>query len=218
MTKDQALARRDELSAQRERVQEQRDALEVEMHRIREQEDPATLAPDGRPRPGSGVPRPMATERALAEARVDAARGRGGATDEVKRLEEQRESIAVKVDELLSQQRAIGPAKQGIDADIAQLQRDEFEAFAEHCEQFTRDAQAKLDMLRPVYEDAYEAWQQAQREWGPIAKANGLPPIDAPPIPPPHQVFNAGTRLQRMSAGSHREPRPAVAIRGSEAA
>lgn len=181
MTKDQALERREELRSQLAEQQAVTNANNAEDRRIAEAEDPQSR------RSGGGRPRPLATERALAKARVDAARGEVDAA-EVERLERRKREIELGVALRLEQTRIAQEAKRAIEADIVQLHRERFAAFAEAAEEKVAELERIAAELLPLLDRYGEAWAAAVLAWREPCRDNGLVGPPRCPLPSSAQV------------------------------
>jgi len=198
MTVKQALAAREALHEQETELLERVDEIRAERECIRRAEDPP---PDGvRSSQVPTLPAMAASSTALAQARIDAARGVQGAAAEVDRLAARIEDVEQRVNDGLEHERVLSDALGAVRKDLDDLHRVEFEAFATHAEGFTRDAHAKLDALREPMAEAVDAWNAAAATWQPLVAPNGLRAVQRCPLPPPEAVFGAPEQEQPVDA------------------
>jgi len=189
MTVKQALAAREALHEQETELLERVDEIRVAREQIRAAEDPP---PDGvRSSQVPTLPAMAASSSALAQARIDAARGVQGAAEEADRLAARIEDVEQRVNDGLEHEGVLNDALGAVRKDLDELHRVEFEAFAQHAEGFTRDAHAKLDALREPMAQATAAWQEAAAAWQPLVAPNGLRPVQRCPLPPAGALFGA---------------------------
>jgi len=192
LTVNQALAAREALHEQEAELLQCIDAIHADRERVRQEEDPWVEGARSVPT----LPAMAASSTALAQARIDAARGVQSAAEEAERLQEHIADTQRRLDDGLEHERVLNDALEAVRKDLDELHRVEFEAFATHAEGFTRDAHAKLDALREPMAQATAAWQEAAAAWQPLVAPNGLRPVQRCPLPPPEAVFGAPEQEQ----------------------
>jgi len=197
-TTEQARARRDELHAQEVELEERIDDIHAECERVRQAEEPPPpewMSRGQRAQAMSGMPSLSASNAALAQARIDAARGEKGAAEEAQRLQEHIADTQRRLDEGVEGERVLREAIEAVRADLSRLYVDEFDAFAAHAEAFTQCASEKLEELREPWAGALAAWNEAAAAWQPLVAPNGLTSVPRCPLPAPDSVFRVADRF-----------------------
>lgn len=185
-----ALARRDELRGQLDPVEHALDEASTRLERIRaEQGD--DRAPRGT---RGGQPRPLRSSRALAQARVDAARGLVDA-QEVADRERELAEVEAQIAEATDATKVARRAQQEIERDLANLYVDSFDQFARAAEAKADAVRAAWEEVAPALRDFVTAWEEVASAWRPALRANGhMAPVPPCPLPSPEEVAGVAPR------------------------
>lgn len=180
-----ALARREELRGQLDPVEKALDEASTRLAQIRAEQG------DDR---ADGQPRPLRSSRALAQARVDAARGLVDAQEVADRERELAEAVA-QIAEATDATAVARRAQQEIERDIEHLYVDSFDAFARAAEAKAEAVRAAGEKLWPALAAFVAAWEEVASAWSPVLRANQhMAPVPPCPLPRPEEVAGVAPR------------------------
>ena len=185
----------------------ERERLRKERARARE----ARAAHGARVEQIKAALRPLPRERDAALR--DAARNGkpGSAAGIVEQFAARERELRVELEAEVAALKAAGAAAKAAEAELVRLHADQFPEFAEAAEKLAEEAADKLAALRESYAEAYEAVEEARREWSllvrdhnrtlldrsdPARRASGevrraqLSEPPANPLSPPDAVFS----------------------------
>jgi|tagenome__1003787_1003787.scaffolds.fasta_scaffold20559544_2 hypothetical protein len=160
------LERHAQLVAELEHIEELADADGVEFAELRAAELPAAS--------NVGQLTPQATEKALAQARVDVIRGKDGAQAEVDRLTAKRAEVEAHIRELADRAAARHAARAAVLKDIEALVHDELPAFMAEARRLSEVAHEALGELTrdDRLTHAHETWEEARGYWRRLARTH----------------------------------------------
>jgi hypothetical protein len=150
----------------------------------------------------------QAVEVDLAQARMGEARGLVE-PEAVADLVEQRKALREQLEAITEEGDSLRRAARAIEEEEEALIRAHREAFVAWAFEAVAAAEQALDALRPVYEEAFEKWHEAQVRFAFTSALDDIGAAPSWPWPSPGEVFRITSREAREGRRFPRTPVPA---------